>query len=750
MAQRHILLCAFLTCACSDAALEPVPPPPPPISDNLVDIVGEVCTEPADITPFPVKILFVLDQSTSLQCTDSFNRRFDAINNVVDDLMPLPNAEFGFIGFASWSRQQTFTRERSRFDQFLRGQDEGPATDYQGSLATTLRLLEQDMLDSGPAKRARTRYVVIFVSDGIPVPRCNPGCEDDRTACTDSRDNDGDGLIDLEDEDCEDYDNSATHPDNIYGVCNTTREVPDDVYVDYAGRCPAYNQPNQIMQRVDEIKLLQRIYSVGELIMHTVFISSPEEVILDVCTDQAPALLGSDFEQARALMSEMAETGGGVFRDINLSEGEANFLDFDFNSLRTPYQATEFVAYNLHTQIGLDGPIADSDADGLTDEQEYRIGTDPSSRDTDGDDYRDLFEFLNQRSGFDPNDANLPALSCAAIGGVTGPSDSDGDGLLDCEEVFLRTEPRLADSDSDRMIDGFELRIGTDPTVADADRDPDFDGQANRIEAQANTNPNIADPERFLLNRVRYRLSDQGELDIPNRDTGELEARRCYEFEVSGLELAVTSQSQDRGRNRILLQVTGEPLGLSGSQGAIRQACVEVKYPGPGVKRPANGYVDLSASAFSALRAEMDGNLAAIGTCMDKSIVSRPDLDWLIDECLPIRQQVGRVLFDREALKTLLRQYFDRGAPDEEPAELKLPTVASDIFWPIEITNDQDVERDTPESRRDNHCFRAWEIDRIRNLMTILNEECQSCEALEALRNMAPSEPIDEAAEATE
>ena len=42
----------------------------------------------------------------------------------------------------------------------------GPATDYQGALATALRLLESDMVESGVAVRARTRYIVTFISDG--------------------------------------------------------------------------------------------------------------------------------------------------------------------------------------------------------------------------------------------------------------------------------------------------------------------------------------------------------------------------------------------------------------------------------------------------------------------------------------------------------------------------------------------------------------------------------------------------------
>ena len=44
----------------------------------------------------------------------------------------------------------------------------------------------------------------------------------------------------------------------------------------------------------------------------------------------------------------------------------------------------------------------------------------------------------------------------------TGP-DRDGDGLTDCEEKRLGTNPNDWDSDGDRLPDGFELEWGTDP-----------------------------------------------------------------------------------------------------------------------------------------------------------------------------------------------------------------------------------------------------------------------------------------------
>lgn len=55
--------------------------------------------------------------------------------------------------------------------------------------------------------------------------------------------------------------------------------------------------------------------------------------------------------------------------------------------------------------------------------------------------------------------------------------DSDGDGLTNQEEKELGTNPDLIDSDGDRVSDPMELEMGTDPTVADTDGDGLNDGE---------------------------------------------------------------------------------------------------------------------------------------------------------------------------------------------------------------------------------------------------------------------------------
>ena len=102
-------------------------------------------------------------------------------------------------------------------------------------------------------------------------------------------------------------------------------------------------------------------------------------------------------------------------------------------------------------QNGCAASQRDSDNDGLTDEEEETLGTNPNDADTDGDGLNDGQEI---NLGTDPNNA-----------------DSDGDGLSDSEESTLGIDPNNADTDGDGLSDGEESSLGTDPNNADSDGD---------------------------------------------------------------------------------------------------------------------------------------------------------------------------------------------------------------------------------------------------------------------------------------
>lgn len=102
---------------------------------------------------------------------------------------------------------------------------------------------------------------------------------------------------------------------------------------------------------------------------------------------------------------------------------------------------------------------ADYDNDGLTNDREKELGTDPNNPDSDGDKLMDGEEVMTHYS--DPL-----------------KQDTDDDGLDDYKEVMeVKTSPVKADSDSDGLKDGEELARETDPMIADSDGDSLLDGE---------------------------------------------------------------------------------------------------------------------------------------------------------------------------------------------------------------------------------------------------------------------------------
>ena len=107
-----------------------------------------------------------------------------------------------------------------------------------------------------------------------------------------------------------------------------------------------------------------------------------------------------------------------------------------------------------------------ADGDGLTDEQEFAEGTDPSKADSDEDGVDDDVELVDGTNPLDP--------------------DIDGDGLNDGDEKTAGSDPSLADTDGDGLNDGDEVNThGTSPILVDSDEDGFDDG----LEVARGSNP---------------------------------------------------------------------------------------------------------------------------------------------------------------------------------------------------------------------------------------------------------------------
>jgi hypothetical protein len=107
--------------------------------------------------------------------------------------------------------------------------------------------------------------------------------------------------------------------------------------------------------------------------------------------------------------------------------------------------------------------VADSDDDGLTDQQELALGTNPLVIDTDGDGLPDGWEVRYRRN---PLVAEAPKV------------DSDGDGVPDSTEFALGLDPTKVTSSPSGIDDGSD--------------DTDGDGVANAVEVLLGSDPGDA------------------------------------------------------------------------------------------------------------------------------------------------------------------------------------------------------------------------------------------------------------------
>jgi hypothetical protein len=152
--------------------------------------------------------------------------------------------------------------------------------------------------------------------------------------------------------------------------------------------------------------------------------------------------------------------------------------DTDFAAyVESVYGDTNYVNQMYNYYAGAEsGNTSDLDGDGVCDEIEFQIGTDPTLTDTDGDGIDDLSELL---LGLNPttNDVKLDLDSDGLsnveeikYGTNLNQPDTDGDGLSDYDEIFTyKTDPLLVDTDGDGIGDYDELQIYLNPCTSMTD-----------------------------------------------------------------------------------------------------------------------------------------------------------------------------------------------------------------------------------------------------------------------------------------
>jgi Bacterial TSP3 repeat len=532
-------LAALLASACTGVYLETPAPPPVVTTPTTVNLSGGFCTDDTKALLAPVKILFAFDYSQSMVVSDPNTQRAQAAVDLMKRLGQSPGLFYGILlfrgdvniltketlpdGTLKDGFQSSMTLDFDQVAAELRAGLPAPenidqeTTDFIGALSRIRTLIEGDILDGqgDPDQLARTKYVVIFLSDGFPSRNYPAGCQPGGTG---------------------------------------------------GNACP------QCLPEIEDAVIkIERLKNegVGDVKFDTALIFN---------NPAAPPPPTAVHRTAATLMACMATAGDGDFRDFSLGE-PIDFLGFDYQSLQRLYLLKMLLVTNLNARPGTFAP--DSDGDGLSDAQELALGSNPLNPDTDGDGFGDLLE-----SRYPANfHINVPDPGCP----VLSRGDRDGDGLSDCEEIFIGTAQGRYDSDRDGAPDGVEWIMGTRPSVDDMDDDPDRDGLVNRDELRAHTDPNVPDIANLSDVAQRLTLQSRG----PQAD-----GRSCYDFRVENIHLAQTLDRGDgAGWNEILVSAAQVPFDAPGAQPVTKIARVRARLNGS-VRSPASGELTIAETDF--------------------------------------------------------------------------------------------------------------------------------------------------------
>ena len=167
-----------------------------------------------------------------------------------------------------------------------------------------------------------------------------------------------------------------------------------------------------------------------------------------------------------------------------LDNGESEDIDFDATTLDEDRDEAQVENETESWPDPNQGPNGDPDRDGLTNQAEQELGTDPQRSDSDNDGLNDRWESLYtttvQTPGgevvlFDPMDANYGCLLLdSAMENILEERFNGEDGMPDWDELEVNGKhscDMVLDTDDDGLANFEEEAFGTNPTARDSDMD---------------------------------------------------------------------------------------------------------------------------------------------------------------------------------------------------------------------------------------------------------------------------------------
>lgn len=222
---------------------------------------------------------------------------------------------------------------------------------------------------------------------------------------------------------------------------------------------------------------------------------------------------GNEDPDARALLKDMAEkAGNGVAYEFGTGE-VVDFSIFTVPPKLLKYNLSEILVSNVSTAWATDGTLqADSDMDGLADDDEQVLGSDSWLADSDANGVSDLVEYRVYGRPCASSSCSRSGARNYRSGVCSGFSfsDNDNDGLNNCEEAVIQNGGGINefDSNGDMIPDGLALRSGIElkSGTSPANGDPDFDGVSNYQEIKTGMPVAVSNDQFTGATPYRYDL----------------------------------------------------------------------------------------------------------------------------------------------------------------------------------------------------------------------------------------------------
>ncbi len=480
---RRLLALVLLvsTAACTDAGVYALQGSGVPGPDRTA-FEGDVCVPVAAGDTFPVKVLFLVEGGSTVPVST-----VGAVITSIQDAAQRAgtNVKFALAAYhvTAQGLQGSFVDGATMLGQlpnYPAFQQVGPVS-MRSALKLAKSILSGDMQTACRGTVNRTRYLIVMIQASA--------------------------------------DTSCDYPALNAGLSTQCTVLPTSLD---CSKC-------ELNEVTGEIKGLEQQYGAGQVAVQTVYVfdtpPGPDQTVVD--QDTVISTSGGGTTPRSASDQTLDSVIGGI----------------SFASVQRELSIKRFFAFNRNALARGGQQLVDSDGDGLSDDEEKAIGTDPLNPDTDGD---GLGDGLERAAGLDPfTDDVSGIIQCNPF------LDDDADLLNECEERVIGTDPCVADTDGDGLSDFVEVMSRTNPLVPEDLIDTDRDGTSNADEVTGHTDP--------LSNDGEYR-ADRGYVVQVSDAAPTADGRACYHVRATNVSLVPTQARPDAlgniiaaGTNDILL-----------------------------------------------------------------------------------------------------------------------------------------------------------------------------------------------------